>query len=165
MWYFFCEPPSLICSGVSSYGAGGAAAPPLFGRVNKKSDIFISFYSVIAVNHAEKSRRLSICPATFFGKWRTCLSNTSRWKGFTWRWRWLQGDWLVCKVGSERRLFVNTNGRRTEEVYLRFQWKRTFYQFKSCPFGLASAPRIFMKLMKPIAGFLTRAKVSDFINS
>ena len=44
-------------SGVSSYGAGGGQ---LFGRVNKKSDIFISVYSGIAVNRAEKSRQFSI---------------------------------------------------------------------------------------------------------
>ena len=58
----------IITSGVSSYGAGRAAAPPLFGRVNKKSDIFNSVYSGIAADHAEKSCRFSICPATFFRK-------------------------------------------------------------------------------------------------
>ena len=47
---------------------GGAAAPPLFERVNKKSDIFIGVYSGIVVNHTEKSRRFSVCPATFFAK-------------------------------------------------------------------------------------------------
>ena len=47
-------------------GLGGQLPPPLFLRVTKKSDIFISFYSGIAVNHAEKSYRFSICPTTFF---------------------------------------------------------------------------------------------------
>ena len=51
------------------WGLGGSCShPPLFGRVNKKSDIFIRVYSEITVDHAEKSCWFSICPATFFWK-------------------------------------------------------------------------------------------------
>ena len=32
------------------------------------TDIFVSVYLEIAVDHAEKSRQFSICAATFFGK-------------------------------------------------------------------------------------------------
>jgi len=38
--------------------------------------------------------------------------------------------------------------------FLRFLWKGTFYQFKALPFGLCSAPRIFTKVLKPVAAFL-----------
>ena len=33
--------------------------------------------------------------------------------------------------------------------YLRFVWDKEVYQFVSLPFGLASAPRVFTKLLKP----------------
>ena len=35
--------------------------------------------------------------------------------------------------------------------YLRFAWKGRYYQFRSLPFGLASAPRTFTKLLCPVA--------------
>ena len=38
--------------------------------------------------------------------------------------------------------------------YLRFQWKGQAYEFSCLPFGLASAPRVFTKIMKPVVGFL-----------
>ena len=41
----------------------GCPPPPLFGKVNKISDIFISVYYTIAVDRAENSR---ICPTFFF---------------------------------------------------------------------------------------------------
>ena len=34
--------------------------------------------------------------------------------------------------------------------YLRFMWKGSLWQFKAMPNGLASAPRIFTKLLKPV---------------
>ena len=40
--------------------------PPLFGRAYKTSDIFISVCFRIAVDHTEKSHRVSSCPTTFF---------------------------------------------------------------------------------------------------
>ena len=40
---------------------------------------------------------------------------------------------------------INTNHRK----YLRFIWKNQFFQFTCLPNGLSSAPRIFIKLMKP----------------
>ena len=42
----------------------------------------------------------------------------------------------------------------TAYKYLRFSWKGKCYEFTSLPFGLAPAPLIFTKLLKPIVAFL-----------
>ena len=34
--------------------------------------------------------------------------------------------------------------------FLRFQWKAQAYQFRCLPFGLATVPRVFTKLMRPV---------------
>ena len=41
---------------------------------------------------------------------------------------------------------------------LRFNWK-TSYQFKVLPFGLATAPRIFMKLLQPVVAHLREQEI------
>ena len=46
-----------------------------------------------------------------------------------------------------------------DRKYLRFRWDNQTYQFRACPFGLASAPRMFTKLMKPITAILRRMGV------
>ena len=53
----------------------------------------------------------------------------------------------------------------TEEhrKYLRFRWGDQLYQFRACPFGLASAPRMFTKLMKPITPVLRRMGIKMVI--
>ena len=38
--------------------------------------------------------------------------------------------------------------------YLRFKWLARIYQFTCLPFGLASAPRVFTKILRPVVGFL-----------
>ena len=43
--------------------------------------------------------------------------------------------------------------------FLCFIWKGTCYQFKALPFGLCSAPRIFTKVLKPVAAFLRRKAI------
>ena len=43
---------------------------------------------------------------------------------------------------------------RNNQKFLRFVWKETMYEFACLPFGLASAPRVFTKLMKPVVGLL-----------
>ena len=43
---------------------------------------------------------------------------------------------------------------RSHQKFLRFVWKETMYEFACLPFGLASAPRVFTKLMKPVVGLL-----------
>ena len=43
---------------------------------------------------------------------------------------------------------------QNHQKFLRFVWKETMYEFSCLPFGLASAPRVFTKLMKPVVGLL-----------
>ena len=40
------------------------------------------------------------------------------------------------------------------QKYLRFLWKDNMLEFACLPFGLASAPRVFTKLMKPVVALL-----------
>jgi hypothetical protein len=40
------------------------------------------------------------------------------------------------------------------QKYLCFSWKNQYYVFRVLPFGLASAPRIFTKLQKPVCTWL-----------
>lgn len=37
------------------------------------------------------------------------------------------------------------------QKYLRFLWKDTMWEFACLPYGLASAPRVFTKIMKPLS--------------
>lgn len=50
-----------------------------------------------------------------------------------------------------------------DQKFLRFLWRQELYQFQTLPFGLASAPRIFTKLMKPVVGLLRRLGVKLII--
>lgn len=50
-----------------------------------------------------------------------------------------------------------------DQVYLRFRWNQMIYQFKSLPFGLSSAPRLFTKLLKPKVAVLRRLGVKLII--
>ena len=43
--------------------------------------------------------------------------------------------------------------------YLRFRWQDQLFQFRVCPFGLATAPRVFTKILKPVVSVLRRAGV------
>ena len=40
--------------------------------------------------------------------------------------------------------------------YLRFQWGDRSFEFQTLPFGLASAPRVFTKLLRPVAARMRR---------
>jgi hypothetical protein len=40
------------------------------------------------------------------------------------------------------------------QKYLRFLWKDNMWEFACLPFGLASAPRVFTKLLKPVVAVL-----------
>ena len=42
------------------------------------------------------------------------------------------------------------------QKYLRFPWKGTMWEFACLPFGLASAPQVFTKIMKPVVGTLSK---------
>ncbi|KAK2564054.1 hypothetical protein P5673_012272 [Acropora cervicornis] len=43
---------------------------------------------------------------------------------------------------------------QNHQKFLRFVWKETMYEFACLPFGLASAPRVLTKLMKPVVALL-----------
>ena len=43
---------------------------------------------------------------------------------------------------------------KNHQKFLRFVWKETMYEFACLPFGLASAPRVFTKLIKPVVALL-----------
>ena len=43
---------------------------------------------------------------------------------------------------------------KSHQKYLRFLWKGTLHEFACLPFGLATAPRVFTKLMKPVVAAL-----------
>ena len=40
---------------------------------------------------------------------------------------------------------------RSDWRFLHFNWKEEYYQFKTLPFGLTSAPYVFTKLLRPVA--------------
>lgn len=50
----------------------------------------------------------------------------------------LEDAYLLVPIAQEHRRF------------LRFQWKGTTYEFTALPFGLATAPYIFTKIMRPV---------------
>jgi hypothetical protein len=72
-----------------------------------------------------------------------------------------EGDWLI-KLDLKDAYFCVPMSRR-DQKYLRFEWKGVTYQFQSLPFGLASAPFWFTKLLKPVVGFLRRIGIRMII--
>ncbi len=46
--------------------------------------------------------------------------------------------------------------KTSHRKYLRFEWENKIYEFVCLPFGLASAPLIFTKLMKPVISYLRK---------
>lgn len=47
--------------------------------------------------------------------------------------------------------------------YLRFRWGGQNYEFRTLPFGVASAPRVFTKLLRPVAAMMRRRGVRMII--
>ncbi|KAK6191794.1 hypothetical protein SNE40_003386 [Patella caerulea] len=50
---------------------------------------------------------------------------------------------------------------RNYRKYLKFQWNSKLYQFRVLPNGLASAPRYFTTLLKPIFAFLRQQALTS----
>ena len=48
---------------------------------------------------------------------------------------------------------------RVHQKYLRFQWQKRIYEFKSLPFGLTPAPLVFTKLLGPVVASLQQQGV------
>ena len=60
-----------------------------------------------------------------------------------------KGDWLV-KIDLKDAYFSVPISKK-QKKFLCFQFRDRFYQFNCLPFGLASAPWVFTKTLKPIA--------------
>ena len=73
----------------------------------------------------------------------------------------LPGDFMTNIDLKDAYLSVPVH--ETSRKFLRFIWKGTCYQFKALPFGLCSAPRIFAKVLKPVAAFLRRKAIRVLI--
>ena len=63
---------------------------------------------------------------------------------------------FMCKLDL-RDAYLTVPVQTSHQTFLRFQWQGKVYQYTALPFGLASAPRVFTKLMKPVLACL-RAK-------
>ena len=50
--------------------------------------------------------------------------------------------------------YYSVNIDKSDRKYLRFTWKNSLYQFTCLPNGLASAPRWYTKLLKPVFSHL-----------
>ena len=59
----------------------------------------------------------------------------------------LKGAYFIIPIWKEQR------------KYLRFVWKSTLPEFAFLPFGLATAPRLFTKVMKPIVALLRQVGI------
>lgn len=42
------------------------------------------------------------------------------------------------------------------QMFLGFPWNGTYWEFACLPFGIASAPRVFPKIVKPVIGLLRK---------
>ena len=60
-----------------------------------------------------------------------------------------RGDYMGCLDLKDAYLSVPIAGNCWK--YLRFRWEGKNYEFRTLPFGLASAPRVFTKLLRPVA--------------
>lgn len=62
------------------------------------------------------------------------------------------GDWLAKIDLKDAYLTIPINSLFRK--FLCFKWEGKFFHFVSMPFGLASAPRAFTKLLRPVVAFL-----------
>ncbi len=66
-------------------------------------------------------------------------------------------DWLG-KIDLKDAYFVVPIWQNHQQ-FLRFLWKGSLMEFACLPFGLASAPRVLTKLMKPVVALLRRSGI------
>ena len=71
------------------------------------------------------------------------------------------GSWMT-KVDLKDAYF-SVRIAKKDQKFLKFRWRGSLYQFRSCPFGLASAPRSFTKLLKPAMALLRRSGIQAVI--
>ena len=70
-------------------------------------------------------------------------------------------SWQIYAVQKDA--FLSVPVHESSRKFFGFFWKGTCYQFKALPFGLFSAPRIFTKVLKPVAAFLRSKAIGVFI--
>ena len=63
-------------------------------------------------------------------------------------------DWMEKLELSDAYLIVPIHHRDRKYMYLKFHWRGQSYQFRSLPFGLATAPRTFTKILRPVVSQL-----------
>ena len=63
-----------------------------------------------------------------------------------------KGDFMV-KIDLKD-AYLTVPIRKNHQTFLKFVWKEAMYEFACLPFWLASAPRVFTKLMKSVVGLL-----------
>jgi hypothetical protein len=73
----------------------------------------------------------------------------------------LPGDWM-CKLDLKD-AYLSVPVHKTHWRFLRFSWEREFYEFKTLPFGLTSAPYVFTKLLRPVASLLRQQGIRILI--
>ena len=65
-----------------------------------------------------------------------------------------RGDFMTCIDLKDAYLSVHVH--KSSLKYLCFQWRNKCYAFQGLPFGLNTAPRVFTKLLKPVAAYLRK---------
>ena len=65
-----------------------------------------------------------------------------------------RGDFMTCIDLKDAYLSVHVH--KSSQKYLCFQWRNRCYAFLGLPFGLNTAPRVFTKLLKPVAAYLRK---------
>ena len=64
----------------------------------------------------------------------------------------VRGDYM-CKLDLKD-AYLSVPITAAHRRYLQFQWQGVTYQYNALPFGLATAPRVFTKLLKPVLAHL-----------
>ena len=65
----------------------------------------------------------------------------------------IQQGWWMAKLDLKD-AYLTVKVSEQDKKYLQFEWKGKYYQFRSLPFGLATAPFVFTKLTKPVVAHL-----------
>jgi len=65
----------------------------------------------------------------------------------------IQQAWWMAKLDLKD-AYLTVNVIERHRKYLQFEWRGKHYQFRSLPFGLATAPFAFTKLTKPVVAHL-----------
>ena len=68
-----------------------------------------------------------------------------------------RGDWMTKLDLQDAYLTVPIF--HSHRRFLRFQWRAQAYQFRCPSFGLATAPRVFTKLMRPVVTCLRQQEI------